>query len=189
MTKFTAAATENSRVDDYRQMDPAVQQAYYRICSAIALTQPVSRTSLNPNSQLEVLFPASGRRQKIKAFQRALGVEFDLLKINGSLEWAILISVAASMMAPLISWSLTISCLAFTAMVGWLAGTFGQELKYTSIRQLSEQVALEHYSKTGSHLPPANENDINAMLDQLFDAKHQRAGEKAAGIEAISLCV
>jgi hypothetical protein len=144
------------------------QQAYYKVCSAIVLTQPIDRTSITPDSRLDTFFPATGRRKKIKAFQKALGVEFDLLAVKDSMEWAILLSAATTMIAPFFSWLIAIIWLAFTIIIGLLAATFGKDLKFTTIRELSEQVAREHYSKTKCHPATIDKNEISVMLEQLL---------------------
>jgi len=148
--------------------DRTTQQAYYKICSAIAITQPIDRASVTPDSRLEVFFPLAGRRRKIKAFQKALGVEFDLLTVRDSMEWAILFSAAATMIAPFFSWLLAVTCLASTIIIGLLAMTFGRKLKFGSVQQLSEEIAREHYSKASPHAATVDKNEVSVMLEQLL---------------------
>jgi len=127
--------------------DVVTRDAFYKIRFAIAATQPVHYTSINPDSKLESLFPRKGRKQNIRAFQKALGIDVDLLAVKDSLEWAIILSALVSFITLFYTWKGAAACFAFTAVIGWLSRRFGTELKLDSVGQLTAIITREHYIK------------------------------------------
>jgi len=119
-------------------------EVFYKIRSAIAATQAVDKKSITPESKLELFFPRKGRRQRIKAFQEALGIKIDLLELNDSFEWAIIISTVATCILFFINWKEASVCLVFTALLGWLANRSGKRLKCQSVKELTEKIVREH---------------------------------------------
>jgi len=61
--------------------DVVTRDAFYKIRFAIAATQPVHYTSINPDSKLESLFPRKGRKQT-SGVSKALGIDVDLLAVK-----------------------------------------------------------------------------------------------------------
>jgi fructose-1,6-bisphosphatase/sedoheptulose 1,7-bisphosphatase-like protein len=146
----------------------ARQHIFYKIRYAIAVSQPVDKTSIRPDSPLETFFPRKGRRQAIKAFQKALGIDIELLIIKDWLEWAIIISAAITFITLFFTLAGAAIGLAATATIALLAGKFGKQLELVSVKQLTEKIAREHYNVTAGNPTGMNNDEINQLLEQVF---------------------
>jgi len=142
-TKITGNPASGNAEDRLRQ------QAFDAVSSAIALSQSIDISSIDPDSKLETFFPRNHRQRRIHAFQDELGVDIDLLAIKNAAEWTIILSTVTSIIALFVSWKAGAAGLAFTAIAGWMATRFGQDLEFDTVGQLAEQVAREHYSRPG----------------------------------------
>jgi len=128
--------------------DSPKRHALHAVCAAIAASQSIDISSITPDSRLDTFFPRRDRQQRIEAFQDELGVDIDLLAVKNSVEWTVILSANISLAALFFSWKVAMGGLAFTAVAGWLAARYGQELEFVTVGQLAEQVAREHY-----HIP------------------------------------
>ncbi|HEY4151321.1 MAG TPA: hypothetical protein VGM41_20425 [Chitinophagaceae bacterium] len=125
--------------------DDTMRQAFCKVCFAIAATQPIHYSAVKPDSNLETFFPRKGRRQRIRAFQQALGVDIQLVVVKDSLEWSIIAGALGTLILLFVAWKAAFVCFAATLVLGWLAQRFGTDLKLGSIRQLTEEIARERY--------------------------------------------
>lgn len=153
--------------------EPPARQAFYKIRSAIAASQSIDKTAIRPDSPLETFFPRRGRRQRIRAFQSELGIEVELTIVKSSMEWAIILSAAASFIALFFSWKVMTASLALTAALTWLAVTFGQKLECLTIAQLADKMGREYYRKpwtgtTGGHKKEMNSQSAEPLFVDFY---------------------
>ncbi len=125
--------------------DNSMRQAFYKVCFAIAATQPIHYSAVKPDSKLETFFPRKGRRQRVRAFQQALGVDIQLVVVKDSLEWSIITGALGTLILLFVAWKAAFVCFAATMALGWLSQQFGTELKLHSVGQLTEEIARERY--------------------------------------------
>jgi len=171
MTTLPTTACASIAADDYTgilQKSEYTFAAFYKIRSAIAATQPIDKTSIRPDSQLETFFPRKGRQQNIRAFQKALGIDVQLLVMHDSLEWAILLSAATTFVTLFFTWKGALVWLAFTLLVSWLATKFGRELRLNSVQELTEKIAREHYIQASHYPAIINYGETSNLPEQLL---------------------
>ena len=171
MTTLTAITGAHIAADDYAGMLPKTDHsfaAFYKIRSAIANTQNIDKTAIRPDSRLETFFPRKGRHQAVKAFQKALGIDVQLLVMKDSMEWAIILSAATTFISLFYTWKGALAWAAFTVLISWLAGKFGKELKLNSVQELSEKIARDHYIQASHHPAHLNKEQTAQLLEQLL---------------------
>jgi hypothetical protein len=144
------------------------RQVFHKICHAITISQPVDRASIKPGTSLERLFPLAGRRQKIKAFQKALGIDVNMTVVNNALEWAIIIGAAISLLSLFFNPPAALTEMALTGLVILLSNRFGRELELTTVKQLTEKIAREYYNNEDCHPMPVDKAEVSELLEQLF---------------------
>jgi hypothetical protein len=166
-TKITANAASENAEDRFKR------QALQAVCAAIAASQSIDITSIRPDSRLATFFPRQNRQQRIHAFQDELGVDIDLLAIKNAVEWTIILSTNISLITLFVSLKAGTMGLAFTAVAGWLAARFGQELAFDTVGQLAEQVAREHYKIPGSGPTRLLKKEINRQRRKMSRADFQ----------------
>jgi hypothetical protein len=143
---YNGILVTDSPVNECLEDNPA-REAFYAICSAIAVSQSIDKAYIKPESKLEIFFPRQNRRQKIRAFQQALGIDIQLVALRAPLEWGILLCALVSFIALFVSWQAGLISFAFTGLVSWLSVRFGWKLAFETVKQLSERVADEHYKQ------------------------------------------
>ncbi len=76
--------------------DCTTQQAFYKVCKAIALTQNLDEKNIELQTKLVDIFHRANRRKNIKQFQQALGFWVNILSMKTWLGWTLAAGFAVS---------------------------------------------------------------------------------------------
>lgn len=161
-----------SQIDFIDSNDCTTQQAFYKIRKAINLTQANNGIAISPQSKLEDIFPRSNRRQKVKEFQQALGIPVNFLAMKGWLSGAIFIGYILLLVGCFFNLKIAIIGLTLLTMITWIANGFSKELDVSTVRQLTEKIAREHYSQARRHIGTVNKNEIAKTIQDVFIADY-----------------
>ena len=152
--------------------DCTTQQAFYKVCKAIGLTQNFDESKIKPQTKLEDIFPRSNRRQNVKNFQQALGFSVDILSMKSWLALTLAAGFILSLIAFFFSWQYAIAGLTFFTLVMWTANKFSKELNVSTVRELTEKISREHYSLARRQSGTVNKNEIVKIIQDVFIADH-----------------
>lgn len=152
--------------------DCTTQQAFYKTRMAIGLTQTFDERGIEPQTNLEDIFPRTNRRQNLKYFQRALGFSMNILTMKTWLAFTIFIGFILSLIAFFFSWQYAVGGLAFFTLVSLAANKFSKELNVSTVRELTKKISREHYSLASRQSGTMNKNEIVKTIQGVFIADH-----------------
>ena len=152
--------------------DCTTQQAFYKVRKAVGLTQNYDERNIEPQTKLEDIFPRSNRRQKVKEFQKSLGVSVDMLSMKTWLGLTLAAGFAISLIAFFFIWQYAVAGLTFFTLFTWVASKFSKELDILTVGQLTERISREHYSFARRQNETINRNEIVKTIQDVFIADH-----------------
>ena len=148
--------------------DCTSQQAFYQMRRAIGAAQQIDEKQITPDSLLAELFPKRDRRQKIKSFQVQLGIKVNLLTYPDGLALLLAAGLVLSLVAFFFDWKIALSGLAFFIAAFKIAGKLGKKLQFKTIRELTQQLAQEHYAAIRRHKGTVNKKEIRQTIVSTF---------------------
>jgi len=144
------------------------QQAFYKIRSAIAVSQKIDGRSITPRTRLDEVFPRIGRRKKIKAFQKELGIPVNFLTMK---IWLILLIIGGfitSLVAFFFNWKFALTGILTCLIFNWIAMKLRQEIEYISIGELTMKITRDHYMQVRRTPNTINRNEIVKIIQCTF---------------------
>jgi hypothetical protein len=148
--------------------DCTTQQAFYKICKAIAATLHIDKRSLTVDTRLDELFLRKQRRRQIKVFETMLGFQTKVLRpkywITTSLVLLLLISHAGF----LFYWQAGLPGLVFSVAGLFVSNKLGKELNLTTVGGLAEKIAREHSKEIKSNPDTINRVEIVQKVKELL---------------------
>lgn len=148
------------------------QQAFYKIRNAIVISQKIDRKNIRPSTRLDEIFPRIGRRKKIKKFQKELAIPVSFLTMKTWLLLFIIAGFLISLIAFFFSWKFALTGLLSFLIFNWIATKLQQEIELTSIGNLVEKVAREHYLQARRNQETINKREITKVIQCNFIADH-----------------
>lgn len=144
------------------------QQAFYKIREAIFFSQKIDKGTIKPDTLIDEIFPKTGRRKKIKAFQKALGVPIDILSMKPWLGLFIAVGFLLSFLAFFFSWKLALIGILTFLISNWAARKLSREIEYISIGELIMRITRDHYMKMRRNPNTINRNEIIKLIQCSF---------------------
>ena len=106
-----------------------------------------------------------------------LRVPVDILAIKEWLRWTIFIGIILSLVMLFFTWRLALGGFATFNAIGWIAGRFfAKEFELTTVKQLTEKLARENYSKARRNSSRINKAEIAQKVKELFQYDLHWAG-------------
>jgi hypothetical protein len=144
------------------------QQAFYKIRNAIILSQKIDKDKIRPNTQINQIFPKSGRRKKIKDFQHALALPIDILSMKFWLALFIVGGFAISFIAFFFNWKLAIIGISTFIIFNWVAIKLRREVMSISVGELAMKITRDHYMQVRRNPNTVNRNEIVKVIQCSF---------------------
>jgi len=149
--------------------DCTSQQGFYKLRSALAATHFIAKESITPDTNLEQIFPRHDRVKKIEELKKELGISINIMNINSSLRWTILIGTVASLIMFFFKWQFALIGLVVFITVAWTAyNFFAKEFQLVTVGQLAEKITRENYLKSRRIGGTANRNEIVQKVKEIF---------------------
>jgi len=148
--------------------DCTTQQAFYKIRAAISDTLLVDKNSIEPDSDLQQLFPRKDRRQKITATETSLGFKMKTLRPKHWVAGTLFLILFASLVGFFIFWKIALAILISTIIGISLAYKFGNEFDLETVGQLAEKISRENYLKSRRNSGTINKKEIVQKVKELF---------------------
>jgi hypothetical protein len=146
------------------------QQAFYKIRSAISVTQLIDKRLINLDTKLIDLFPRHNRRKQVKKFQRELGVNLRFLTYPGWLALTLIVGLLASFIAFFFDWKIAVSGIVFFAVAFNAAEKLGKDLEFETVGELTNKAATEHYVAIRRSQLTVNKYEILDTIKDAFSA-------------------
>jgi hypothetical protein len=157
-----------SKVQGDSTNDCTSQQAFYKLRGAVAATLYVDESSFTLSTTLQELFPRQQRLKQIKAVERKLGCQLNLLRPKHWITMTFLLVFLASLVALYFSWQVGLIGLASSIATYKIAYNFGKELDLKTVRELAEKIAREHYKKVRRNPATVNKAEVAKKVKELF---------------------
>jgi hypothetical protein len=125
--------------------DCTKQQAFYKIRTAICETQNIDKNLINLETKLADIFPRQNRRNQVKRFQKQLGVDLQFLTYPDWLSVTLILGILCSLIAFFFDWKVAVAGIVFFIIMLKVADKLGKDLKFDTVRELTEKAATEHY--------------------------------------------
>jgi acyl carrier protein len=149
--------------------DCTSQQGFYKLRSAIAVTQNISKESITPDTNLEHLFPRHDRIKKVKELKKELGMPINIMTIKSWLRWTIFIGIVASLIMFFFEWEFALIGLVTFLTISWISyNFFATEFQLATVGQLTEKITRENYLQSRRNGSTANRNEIAQKVKEIF---------------------
>jgi len=158
-----------NKVQGDNSIDCTTQQAFYKLRDTIATTLHVNKsTLLTVDTRLRDLFPKKHRRQQIKAIESALGFQTKVLRPKHWIMTSLFLLLLASFVGLFFYWQTGLAGLTFSIAGFWLSDRLGNELDLTTVGELAEKFAREHYKQVRRNPATVNRTEIAKKVIELF---------------------
>lgn len=144
------------------------QHAFYKLRVAIAEVLKMEKSCITPSTPVEELFPRRTRRRKMKQVQQRLGIKTKLLEMKGWLRTVFAVSMVASFIILFFSWKVGLIALVALILTNRIAAIFNNELRYTTLRDLSEYLMIFEYGVVRKDPETVNPHELRQVINQVF---------------------
>ena len=148
--------------------DCTKQQSFYKIRTAISETQLIDKAIISLDTKLVDLFPRHNRRTQVKQFQKRLGVNLEFLIYPDWLSLTLIVGLLSSFIGFFFDWRIAVSGILFFMLALKIAGILGKDLKYDTVKQLTEKAASEHYINMRRSKHTVNRKEIMLTIVEAF---------------------
>jgi uncharacterized membrane protein len=160
--------------------DCTTQQAFYKLRCAIAKTQNIDKQNIQPQSLLKDIFPKKNRRGKIVNLEENLGFKIDILVLNTSMTWLILLVILTTIVCFFIYPEIAIVSILLNIVSLKFISKTANQFSLNTVGELTEKIAREHYVYSRSINNTINRIEIKRKIEQLLISDLFLKGEHIA---------
>lgn len=150
--------------------DCTTQQAFYKVCNAIADTLVIDRSCIAPDTDLQKLIPKNIRRKSFKTIDGHLGFKTKILRPKHSLTGTLAIIFIVSLIGLFASWQAGLIGLTASIIAMTIANKFGNEIDLLTVGQFADKLSREHYLQSRRVSTTVNKREIEQKIKDLFIA-------------------
>lgn len=144
------------------------QQAFYKIRAAIRELPHGDNVDIKPDTNLDAVFPRSNRRRQVKIMERKLGVKFHMLSMSGNLSAFYAIALVFFLLIFFFSWVWAVCGIGIVMLAGYVSAQLGTELRFQTVRELTEELLISNYSRMRRMPGTANQHEIVPVIVKAF---------------------
>jgi hypothetical protein len=157
-----------NKVQGDNASDCTTQQAFYKLKAAILATTSFHQDEITLETNLKKLFPRKLRRQQIHSLEKVLGCTTNILRPRHWLPLALVFVFLTSLIGLYFSWQAGAIGIGFSILVMAITFKFGKEIELTTVGELVEKIAREHYRKVRRNSSTVNRNEVVQKVKELF---------------------
>ena len=146
------------------------QQAFYKLRNAISKTLSIDKIIINPDTQLNLLFPKQARRKTILQVEKELGFSLKLLRPKHFITGFYAMLFLASLFGIFVSWQIGLIGIISSSLGMSIADRFGKEFKVHTVSELIEKMGRENYMKSRRNNKRVNKAEVVRNIEQLFSS-------------------
>jgi hypothetical protein len=150
--------------------DCTKQQAFYKIRTAICETQNIDKSLISLETKLADVFLRRNRRRQVKRFQKHLGIDLEFLTYPDWLLITFIVGIFCSLIAFFFDWKVAVAGMAFFIIALKVADKLGKDLKFDTVKELTEKAATEHYVHIRRSNSTVNRQEILDTIKEAFSA-------------------
>jgi hypothetical protein len=157
-----------SRVELEHSDDCTTQQAFYKIRQSIANIQLLKKDAISPDSNIEIILPREGRRQKVIQVSKELGFPLKILQPKEWVSIMLFLIPLGSFVELFINWKFGLIGLLLSITSISVANRLGKEFTIKTVGELADKMARENYIKSRRNPKTANRLEIVEKIKELF---------------------
>ncbi len=148
--------------------DCTSQQAFYKLRKVLAEVLEFEKKDIYPETSLSELLPREYRIPAVKEAERKFGFSLGLLHPPKPLVWLLFLSVLGSLIYCFFDWRIGGLWLLLNFICFRIADKMGKELRFKTMRELSEYISRKNYLHSRRNSNSYNKKEIEPMLVDLF---------------------
>jgi acyl carrier protein len=142
------------------------QQAFYKLRKAIKTE--IGIENIEPNTELEQIFPKSQRVKSLKNIEENLGFKLNIIGPTNFINGLFLIIIFGSLIGFFFDWKLPLIGIGISLIGLKIASKTGTELKYKTVKQVAEKMKRENYFKSRRYTNTGNKKEIEKTIIDIF---------------------
>ena len=157
------------RIAETQNDEWTIDKSFVLLQKNIASIKGIAENSITQDSALETLLPKGERKSTLKKLEANTGLKLEILKPN-SVMYGILIFLffACIPFGIGMDWFLSGMVMAVTALLIFILGKTGNELKYKTLGQWAERVTWDNYLKSKKDRLTLDDSQIAAKLEKMI---------------------
>ena len=148
--------------------DCTTQQAFYKLRNAIVVIDRLDKNFIQPETDLENIFPKHARRQKISLLENELAFSLKILRPKHWVTTMFVLILLASIVAVFFFWQVGLTGLLLSIGGLKLSDKFGKELDLKTVGELVDKISREHYFKARRNTGTVNKKEVAEKITKLF---------------------
>ena len=157
-----------SKIELQNREDCTTQQGFYKLRDAISKVTCIERTTIAPNTQLEILFPKKSRRHKIKLVGMELGFSVKVLRAKKVFLTLFPVLLFVSLVSLFFSWQIGLLGIIVSLLGAVITNKLGNELSIKNVGGLVEKLSRENYMDLRRNKNTVNRIEVVQKIKQLF---------------------
>lgn len=143
--------------------------AFHKLRAAISQVKGMPPSSITDETELDQLFPASGRKAQVAKLNDAMGIQPDILKPNGVL-YGILIVIffACIPFSFAFDWFIGGIVMVVSGILIYAVSKTGNNFKVKTVGHLADHLAWRNYLKQKRDYVPVSEEEIRRKVEGLI---------------------
>jgi len=144
------------------------QQGFYKMRAAMAKVLQCDAAAIRPGTTINELFPVYGRKKKIGALQRELGIRMGLLELKRGVGWLVFGCFLVAFLAVFINWRYGLLGLGICTILRFVAWSVANRFRYATVGEVSGSFALHYYRLARRDPDTVNQHEIVPVIKGIF---------------------
>ncbi len=158
--------------------DCTSQQAFHKLRNAITATVLIDKKAIAPDTDLLQIFPRAIRRRKVAEVEKVLGFKTKLLRSRYWVGDLIFLTSFISILLLFPYWQIGVAGIAISIITGFISSKLANEMDLQTVRDLTEKVVRENYTRVRRNNQTINRAEIPALIRSAFHHRFGLADEK-----------
>lgn len=156
------------KIQDEKNGDWTADVAFHKLRDAVIKVKGVRADQVTLDSELDQLFPASGRKKDLDAIGKELGFELKILKPNSGLYGFFIFAFFAGIPLFSIGWFPAAITMIVSAIMIFVLSKTANQFKMKTIGLLADHLAWKNYLKDNHENPGADKSEIMRKVETLL---------------------
>ncbi|MFM9984696.1 MAG: hypothetical protein ACKVOK_05645 [Flavobacteriales bacterium] len=156
------------KIQDEKNGDWTSDVAFHKLRNAVVKVKGIKPTDVTLETDLNQLFPSSGRKKDIEAIGKELGFELQILKPNAGLYGFFIFAFFAGIPLFSIGWFPAAITMVVSAIVIFILTKSANQFKMKTIGLLADHLAWKNYLKANHESPGVDKSEIIGKLEMLL---------------------
>ena len=156
------------KIQDEKNGDWTADVAFHKLRDAVVKVKGIKPGDVTLDTDLNQLFPSSGRKKDIDAIGKELGFELKILKPNSGLYGFFIFAFFAGIPLFSVGWFPAAITMVVSAIVIFILTKTANQFKMKTIGLLADHLAWKNYLKDNHESPGVDKSEIIGKLETLL---------------------